>query len=688
MKIPENSILAIDHGFREYGFRLHELDVKLHTNADKSQDLHKAFLSHDATGARTTAQIDRWSQNDGRAVIGTILVTRGINVEKNDYASTFQETSANVPGVTSLLYDYDASNTGYGRYRGRPLQLHQEIYEGCTFQLDMSQPGDAFARMLAWLRYNMFNNLHVIVKGYNRFYSDGRALLEAVNRSLSHLSGEKINTFEAHKKPIISSAFEEKRKMIATASRDKTVCIWDSRTRTLERKLKGHKGAVNSVAFNEGDALLLSGSDDKTVRIWHSSTGRFMCQLKGHKGPVNSVASSNKLQLLASGSEDRNVIIWKYESWDTRAGRPSGKLVHKLKGHTRPVTSVAFGINDRDKWLASGSYDKTVRIWDTTTGNLLRILSGHTGAVTSLAVSSTFIVSGSDDDTVRICDTSTGELLRQHRSGDGPVVAVAVGISHLAFASARTVYIWDFHNTHCLDFRVKSWDITSLNFGHALGTGAIITGSSGGEVQTFAFQGATHEYQKAPVSHKNRHLSAIMVFYPQPILDIALRGKGLSLKTTDPKERLRVLGYDYLKRTTMEHVESFIIPDNHIPEFGSIIAEIVHCGLGLHYNIHLGTAVNPKDGSPITDLEVLLASRLDRAMIEVSQELRHHYTRLVFSSCTRLSDVYFHNSDAEFTADLMSGSLKPKLSGEHGIPARLRSIHGGDVPSVGSRCGR
>ncbi|KAI0514645.1 hypothetical protein F5B22DRAFT_647402 [Xylaria bambusicola] len=67
-------------------------------------------------------------------------------------------------------------------------------------------------------------------------------------------------------------------------------------------------------------------------------------------------------------------------------------------------------------------------------------------------------------------------------------------------------------------------------------------------------------------------------------------------------------------------------------------------------------------------------------MIEVSPELSKLYPEMIFSSCTRLSDVYFKDSDAEYTADLQTGRLKPKLTGERGIPARLRALHGGLYP--------
>ncbi|KAF7860392.1 hypothetical protein EAF04_008518 [Stromatinia cepivora] len=671
MKIPENSVLAIDYGFQEYGFRLHELDVKLHTNADKSLSLRKAFLSHDATGARTTAQSGRWSQNDGRDVIDTILVTKGINLEKNDFASTFQETGAKVPGLESLLFDYDRQGGIYGPERAP--QLEQDVYEGSTFQLDVSQPGDAFARILAWFRYNKFESLQVIIKGYNRFYSDGPALLEAINMSTSLRTGALIDTFQAHDGAVTSAACYSGRMKIATGSRDKTVRIWDSHTSKLERTLVGHDGMVNSVAFSYEYAWVVSGSEDNTVRVWDFYTGNLIHRLKGHKGPVNSVAFSDKHMLVASASDDRKVLIW-----DAR----SGKLRHTLKGHKGPVASVAFSDRDQDKWVASGSYDGTIRIWDTSTGNLLQTLSGHTDAVISMAFSYDLMVTSSFDRTVRIWETRTWELLHTLSGHVAPVTSVAIDSvdMHVASASGKTVRIWraETGKLH-REFHGHTADITYVTFGVVRGTRVIITTSSDGEVRIWAYQTLLDELIAADNEPlQNTALGVIMVFYPQPILDIALGGKGLALKTTSVEERLEVLDYEYLTNTTMEHIRSFI--DNPIPEFGQIMPEIVYCGLGLRYDTRRGTAVNPKDGSPISDPEVLLASRLDRAMIEVSLELRKLYPLMAFSSCTRLSDVYLRDSDAEYTAELLTGSLKPKLTGEHGIPARLRALHGGLYP--------
>lgn len=672
MKVPENSVLAIDYGFQEYGLRLHELDVKLHTNADKSLNPRKAFLSHDATGARTTAEAGRWSQNDGRDAIGTMLVTRGINLEKNDYASTFQATGTKVPGLESLLFDYDRSTwVGQDGSAAMP-QLRPEVYEGSTFQLDVSQPGNAFAGMLAWLRYNNFNNLQVIVKGYNRFYSDGPALVKAVNNSFSLRTGALIDTFRAHNGAVMSAACSMSHMKLATGGRDKTVRIWNFHTSTLEGTLVGHGGAVNSVAFSYQDPWVVSGSDDKTVRIWDFRTGEVIREFKGHKGAVNSVAYSDRNSMVASASDDGNVLLWVFGK---------DKARHVLKDHKAPVVSVAFTTYEGDVRVVSASYDRTIRFWEPHTGTLLKTLSGHTDRITSMALDGHHMATGSADRTVRIWNMKTGKLLHTLSGHGAPVTAVGLDAEHMHVMSTsnETIHIWH-AETGKLQRTVQGHTaaVTSITFGEVGSAWAMITTSSDGEVRTWALRNLMNELRGVHGPKKNIHMGVIMVFYPQPIVDLALGQKGLSLKTTSPKKRLEVLSYERLKNTAMENIKSFI--DNPIPEFGQIIPEIVHCGLGLGYDTRRGTAVNPKDGSPISDPELLLAGRLDRAMIEVSLELKKRHPRMIFSSCTRLSDVYYRDSESEFTADLLTGKLKQKPTGQQAIPARLRAIHGGLYP--------
>ena len=156
-----------------------------------------------------------------------------------------------------------------------------------------------------------------------------------------------------------------------------------------------------------------------------------------HEGQVSAVAWSPDGKTLASGSSDKTVKLWDLAT---------GKLFATLQGHTETVYSVAWSPDG--KTVASGSFDKTVKLWESATGKLLATLQGHTGAVESVAWSpdGKILASGSRDETVRLWESVTGKLLATLQGHTDSVRKVAWspdGKTVASGSSDKTVKLWE-----------------------------------------------------------------------------------------------------------------------------------------------------------------------------------------------------------------------------------------------------
>ena len=269
--------------------------------------------------------------------------------------------------------------------------------------------------------------------------SDTQQNLNYVLQKLTPLQ----HTFTGHRGSVLSVAFSPNNNLLATASKDRSVRIWDLNTKAQVGKLTGHHKEVLSVAFSPNGKIIATGGKDSTIIFWDTATFKSIGpSLKAHDFQVWSLAFSPNGKYLASGSYDTNIIIWNVETM-AELGR--------FEQHKKTVKSLAFSPDS--KKLVSGSVDKTLRLWDIE--NLQPIgeaMSKHSKEVNGVAFSpdGKVIASASDDWTVILWDAETREIIGEPIKGhtkwvravafspDGKILASASYDKTVRFLNVKT----------------------------------------------------------------------------------------------------------------------------------------------------------------------------------------------------------------------------------------------------------
>ncbi len=232
---------------------------------------------------------------------------------------------------------------------------------------------------------------------------------------------------QGHCEGVPCITFSPDGRILASASRDASIVLWDAVTGEVRHKLHVHTAPVNTIAFSPNGRTLASGSDDKTIVLWDVASG----QIRRLPTPdiVKCIAFSPNGRMLASGHQDGSKVLW---------NTATGKVVNALK-EGREVNSVTFSPDEQTVVAQVGN---EVCFWDGTTHRKFEPAKDAAGCV-AFSPNGRILAWGNQSGTVTLSD---GQSVRPLKGHTGPIGSIAFSPDGRTLASGSgdwTVILWD-----------------------------------------------------------------------------------------------------------------------------------------------------------------------------------------------------------------------------------------------------
>ncbi|KAI9024034.1 WD40-repeat-containing domain protein [Hyaloraphidium curvatum] len=228
-------------------------------------------------------------------------------------------------------------------------------------------------------------------------------------------SGTVMNVFSGHAAPVTCGQFTPDGKTVVSGSEDGECIVWDPKTAQPVRKLtaqdqRWHQEGVTCMAVNSDNTLLLTGSSDGRAILTHLGTGRLLASFEGHTESVEAVGFSPVMGLAATAGTDGKLMLWDLATFRLRKTCQHEVFV---KAHCSEECLIRFLSQDAITRLrfhpatplvTTASADRTIRTWDSRTGQCESTMQGHSDTILDLVLSKDgrTAVSGSDDGTALV----------------------------------------------------------------------------------------------------------------------------------------------------------------------------------------------------------------------------------------------------------------------------------------------
>ena len=274
------------------------------------------------------------------------------------------------------------------------------------------------------------------------------------------MGGEAERTFtdlEGKPLPQLSGnvAVSQDGQWLAASGERGAIALFERASGRLVQKLVGHdpdvgsQGSVFDIVFHPEQPWLFSAGADGQIIWWQlpqdGEDAEVLEQWSVDAGEASALALTPDGEVLASGHDDGRIRLWRVK----RKGKPPKRLpLRVLEGHTSMIASrsgLTFGPQGR--WLASASYDETVRIWDWQNGETQHVLSAHSAQATGVAFSPNvqWLASSSADQSIILWDVESGRGIRRLKGHQNMVFDLQFINDQLlaSTSSDNTVRLWD-----------------------------------------------------------------------------------------------------------------------------------------------------------------------------------------------------------------------------------------------------
>ncbi|KAG2150247.1 WD40-repeat-containing domain protein [Suillus bovinus] len=246
-----------------------------------------------------------------------------------------------------------------------------------------------------------------------------------------------LREFKGHEGNVMAVAVLPNKREMITSSYDKTLRLWDLKTRVMLKKMEGHSVGVVGLAVSQDGQLIASGDLNGEVAIWRGKTGESLTQpIKFHSNCIASLDFSPDGAVLATGSHDRMTKLWNTKTWEQQGSIECGSYVYcvryspggdrlaiatfdnikiyntstrylrSFKAHSTSFNcSLAWTPDGTRLLTGGGNSDPTIREWDALTWKEVGgPWAGHIFRINAITVNptGTFVASVSSDNCVHV----------------------------------------------------------------------------------------------------------------------------------------------------------------------------------------------------------------------------------------------------------------------------------------------